>query len=586
MEFRQRITTENNFIVLLESAPDAMVITDETGCIQLVNAQVEQMFGYHRNELMGEKVEMLLPERFHHRHIGHRSNYALNPRVRPMGEDMELFGRRKDGKEFPVAISLSPLDLKDEGGIVIIAAIRDISKQKEAEESIKLMNESLEVLVEKRTKELEDSLLKVKSAQTEIDLNQQRLALLIKASEVINSSLDYNETLKNISKLVVPELADWCAIDIYSSDGKLLRLIAVHENPKKSVLISDLCKFSKDSIFSPHPLDAPRLYTNITETDFNPTLDNEGLKLFEELSPHSSIMSPIKNRDNLYGNLIMVRTESRKPFDQQEFEYSRELIRKSALAIENSLLFQKSRKINFDLEKRVIIRTQELETMNKELEAFSYSVSHDLRAPLRSIDGFTSRILTDYGNQLDETGNGLLNRVRNASQKMGHLIDDLLKLSRLSRMEISLEKINLSSIAEAIIADLVSSEPERVTEIEIQKDIEATADLHLMQIALQNLLDNAWKYTRKQNVTRIQFKTQIENGHPVYTLIDNGVGFDMRYVNKLFGAFQRLHGSNEFEGNGIGLATVQRIIHRHHGHIWTESEVDKGASFFFTLPKN
>lgn len=406
--------SELKFKGLLESAPDAMVITDEHGKIIMVNAQTEKIFGYERTDIIGANVELLIPERYRHKHIHHRHSYVDNPKVRAMGAGMDLFGRRKNGTEFSVEVSLSPLKLEDE--FMVISAIRDTTRQKEIEAEIKKINENLELLVKERT-------------------------------------LDLEKALK-------------------------------------------------------------------------------------------------KEQDTL---------------------------------IENEKLNIELQKANLELEQRVARRTLELEAINKELEAFSYSVSHDLRAPLRSIDGFSNKLLKDYSEGFDAQAKDYFSRIMNASRKMGFLIDDLLKLSRLSRVEMKIETVDLSEIAETIVAEFKETEPERICQFHIHRGMTPRADRNLMQIALQNLLGNAWKYSKYKDCAYIEFGTKEIDGQITYFIKDNGVGFDMRYVDKLFGAFQRLHGVTEFEGTGIGLATVQRIIRRHHGNIWAESEIGIGTTFNFNL---
>ena len=241
------------------------------------------------------------------------------------------------------------------------------------------------------------------------------------------------------------------------------------------------------------------------------------------------------------------------------------------------------RQLNTELEQRVIERTRQLEAANKELEAFAYSVSHDLRAPLRSIDGFSQVVLEDYTDKLDEEGAHYLQRLRAASQRMGHLIDDMLKLSRVTRIKIQGRKVDLSVLAETITAELQQRQPERRVQFVITSGLTANGDKRLLEIALENLLENAWKFTGKHTRARIEFGCNETNGKSTYFVRDDGVGFDMAYADKLFGAFQRLHSAAEFEGTGIGLATVQRIIHRHGGEVWGEGAVEKGAAFYFTL---
>lgn len=243
------------------------------------------------------------------------------------------------------------------------------------------------------------------------------------------------------------------------------------------------------------------------------------------------------------------------------------------------------RKLNAELEARVMERTAQLEDANKELEAFSYSVSHDLRAPLRSIDGFSLALLEDYSSTLDPNGKDYLNRLRGASQAMATLIDDLLELSRITRHEIRLEKIDLSRMAEEIIGGLKQTEPNRTVEVDITPALTATGDPHLVKIALQNLIGNAWKFTGRRKDARIEIGSVSQNGKKIYFVKDNGAGFNSKYIDKLFVPFQRLHSPKEFPGTGIGLATAHRIIKRHSGRIWAEGEPEKGATFYFTLEK-
>jgi PAS domain S-box-containing protein len=226
----------------------------------------------------------------------------------------------------------------------------------------------------------------------------------------------------------------------------------------------------------------------------------------------------------------------------------------------------------------------ELEAANKELEAFSYSVAHDLRAPLRSVDGFSQALLEDYGELLPTEGRHFLERIRGSAQHMAALIDDLLNLSRVTRVQIKSVPVDLGKLAGGIAAELRRAHPEREVRYKIAPNLKAFGDPHLLQVVLENLLNNAWKFTSKQEQPEIEFGLKQENGETIYFIRDNGAGFDMTYAGKLFGAFQRLHAMTEFPGTGIGLATVQRVIHRHGGRVWAEGVVNQGATFFFTLP--
>jgi PAS domain S-box-containing protein len=227
--------------------------------------------------------------------------------------------------------------------------------------------------------------------------------------------------------------------------------------------------------------------------------------------------------------------------------------------------------------------TVELENANKELESFSYTVSHDLRAPLRSLNGYSSALLEDYSEVLDEQGKKWLGNIRISSLYMGQLIDDILGLSRVIRAELKIEKVNLSEIAETQADKLKEAEPERKVDFVIAPDVRAVGDKNLLGLVLQNLLGNAFKFTSKSPSARIEFGLDKQNGDPVYFVRDNGTGFDMQYVDKLFKPFQRLHSDQEYPGTGIGLATVQRVIQRHGGRIRAEGEIGKGAAFYFTL---
>jgi PAS domain S-box-containing protein len=367
----QQRESEKKFRGLLEAAPDAMVVVDQQGIIQVVNSRTEKMFGYDRSEIVRQAVEVLVPGRFQKKHALHREGYYGEHPVRPMGIGLDLFGLRKDGSEFPIEISLSPLETED--GLLVSAAIRDVTQRKLIEENVQKLNEDL-----------------------------------------------------------------------------------------KS-------------------------------------------------------------------------------------------------------------------------RAAQLEGANKELEAFAYSVSHDLRAPLRTIDGFSLALLEDYAEQIPNEGQNYLMRIRTAAQRMAQLIDDLLNLSGVSRATIEPQIINLSSLAHNVVRDLQQAHRERIVEIAITPDLVARGDQRLMRIVLENLINNAWKYTSKQEYARIEFGVEDVDHQQIYFVRDNGAGFDMNYANKLFGTFQRLHANSEFPGIGIGLAIVQRIIHRHRGHVWAEGTTGKGATFYFTL---
>ncbi len=282
----------------------------------------------------------------------------------------------------------------------------------------------------------------------------------------------------------------------------------------------------------------------------------------------SAVVSPIRD---VSGTIVGAST------------IARDISMRIALSGENARLYEEAQRLNEELERRVEERTAQLEVSNKELEAFSYSVSHDLRAPLRSIDGFSQAIHDEYGEKVDAKGKEYLQRVRSAAQRMAQLIDDLLNLSRVARAEMHFENVDLSAMARQITDELLKIEPGRGVKVRIASGITAKGDARLLYVVMNNLLDNAWKYTGKQERATIEFGILKDGEKPTYFIRDDGAGFDMAYADKLFGAFQRLHRTVDFPGTGIGLATVQRIIHRHGGRIWAQGEVDKGATFYFTM---
>ena len=241
------------------------------------------------------------------------------------------------------------------------------------------------------------------------------------------------------------------------------------------------------------------------------------------------------------------------------------------------------RKLNTDLERRVAQRTAQLEEANAELEAFSYSVSHDLRAPLRAIDGFSRIVQEDYAARLDDEGRDSLSRIRAAAQRMAQLIDDLLKLSRVTRAEMNRQPVDMSALARDVIAELRQRGQDRTLDVVVADGLAAQGDPRLLRVVLENLLGNAWKFTERRERARIEFGAASKDGRPAWCVRDNGAGFDEAHAGKLFGPFQRLHSTAEFAGTGIGLATVQRIVRRHGGRVWAEGTVDHGATLWFDL---
>jgi signal transduction histidine kinase len=323
-------------------------------------------------------------------------------------------------------------------------------------------------------------------------------------------------------------------------------------------------------------------------------LNSQALRKHERAEPVEVVFHGKKylvNADRLQiMNLLVSTYEAAVETNLELLETQRELKAKSdALQTQNQELKNLAGELDFerarikDLNEELADHVRQLEVANKELKSFSYSVSHDLRAPLRGIAGFAKILQEDYGDKLDSQGLEYLQMLHKASEQMNELISALLVLSRVSQTEMRRQVVDLSGLVRAIVENLKSSAPDRQVEFAIADGLTASGDPTLLRMMLENLLGNAWKFTGKNPQARIEFGAQNSAAGRTFFISDNGVGFDMKYADKLFGAFQRLHATNEFPGTGIGLATVQRVINRHGGRIWTEGEVDKGATFYFTL---
>ena len=294
---------------------------------------------------------------------------------------------------------------------------------------------------------------------------------------------------------------------------------------------------------------------------------------------HSYINVPLLSAHGLYGALN-IGWNAPRTFLPEEMEIVGGVAAEVTIAIEQDRLRKDSRRHAAELEHRVKL----LEASNRELDAFAYSLSHDLRAPLRTIDGFSLALLEDYTQALDGVGQDYLQRVRTAAQRMAQLIDDMLALSRVSRSELRCESVDLGAMAREIAESLRATDPGRDVDVVIAEALTMNGDARLLHVVLENLLGNAFKFTSRHATARIECGMADRAGERVFFVRDDGAGFDMKYSDKMFNAFQRMHSSSDFPGTGIGLATVQRIITRHGGQLWGEGEVEKGATFYFTLP--
>ena len=745
------------FRLVVEAAPSAMLMVNREGLITLVNKQVEQLFGYTREELMGQRVELLVPDRYRSAHPGHRKLFSAHPTARSMGAGRDLYGRRQDGSEMPIEIGLNPIET-DEGAFVL-ASIIDITERKAAEASLRDSEQRLNTVIENLNEglviaNLDGQLLHWNNAALQMHgfasmdeclLKLPEFATIFELSRIDGSILPLEDWplsrvirdghLRDLEIRIRRLDCDWHRVLNYGGSivsegpdrqvafvtiGDITERKLAAENLRRSEeQLSGVIGSAMDAIISVdedqrivlfnsaaekmflypaedaigQPLDRfiPERFRHTHKnhvTNFGNThvtrrsmgtlgalyglradgeefpieasisqIESEGRKIFtvilrditerkrseEALNEQARILdlAPVMIRD-LNGGIIfwnkglekmfgwtkeeavgkisykLLHTEFPQPLNEIKAKlYARghwegEVVHrrkdgqriviasqwalhrdaqdkpKAVVVVNNDVTDRKQaeeeiRRLNEELEQRVADRTAQFEAANKELEAFSYSVSHDLRAPLRHIDGFSQALLEDYTDKLDDEGKNYLREVRGATKEMAQLIEDLLQLGHVTRTEMRGEIVDLSATARALVAELQRRDPQRAVTIKIEDGLTGRGDKRLLRIVLINLLENAWKFTSKQSNAQIEFGCEENNGASCFFVRDNGAGFDMSYVGKLFGAFQRLHTGGEFQGTGIGLATVQRIVFRHGGRVWAEAAVNQGATFYFTL---
>ncbi len=616
--------SEARFRELIESAPDAIVIVNGEGRIVLVNAQTEKWFGYTRDELLGQPVELLIPERFRTHHQSYRQAYTKNPVVRPMGVGLELYARRKDGSDFPVEINLSPLETKKEK--LVTSIIRDISARRHAEE-------------ERRDSEARFRVLFESAPDAIVIVNREGRIVLVNAQAEKWFGYIRDELLGQPVELLIPERfrTDHQSYRQAYTENPLVRPMGVgcdlygrHKDgseipvevtlsplkiERELFVISIIRDITARKQSEQAQREAQAKYQELVNNlrvgvyrhtsasgcfmEVNPAI----VAMFEAESAEQLKMYPIVDLRREEGcRQVLVYNVGQLGFvDNEEIQLVTLKRREFSASVTAAMKKDSAGNIYYDgiiediserkeTERRIQQlntalreRAMVLESVNHELEAFSYSVSHDLRAPLRAVDGFSRILLDEYADQLDDTGRDRLKRVRAAAQRMATLIDDMLKLSRITRSELKREDIDLSALANEVVEELRKQEPSRTVQCTIQAGMAAWGDARLLRIVLDNLLGNAWKFTSKRSDAHIEFGIQRQDDEAVYFVRDNGAGFDMAYAEKLFGAFQRLHETSEFPGTGIGLATAQRVIHKHGGRIWAEGEVEQGATFYFTV---
>ncbi len=391
-----------------------------------------------------------------------------------------------------------------------------------------------------------------------------------------------------IARTLAEELAAATTVQIVGADGQL-EVQAIHDlDESLAETLKDLWRrapLKPNEGIGGHVIATRRsvLITDLAKSEMLSAMHEAHRELVMEMSAEGAIISilavPLIARERVIGVLNLRRVKTTTPFTVDDQQLAQDLADRAALAIENATLLA-------DLEARVAIRTRELELANRDMEAFSYSVAHDLRAPLRAMGHFAVAILEDYGDRIDDIGRDYLSRIQRGGDQMQAIIDALLALARLTKKDVVRERIDLDAIANDVVSTLVSGQPERTVDVTIQRGMTAIGDPMLLRALYENLIGNAWKFTRYRTPARIEIGMEEKADERVYYVRDNGAGFDQSFVDKLFAPFQRLHAATEFEGSGIGLATAHKIVSRHGGRIWAEGSTGEGATLRFTLPQS
>jgi PAS domain S-box-containing protein len=608
---------------IVNSSNDAIIGKDLNSIVTSWNLGAEKLFGFSANEMIGQSITRLIPPG------RHQEEMKIINQVKN-GETVEHFDTvraTKDGRLIDIAVTVSPI--KDKTGKIVGASkvARDITERKRADEMLRrqaaIIDLSPDAII---VRDLDGKIISwSRGAETLYGWSKEEVL-----GQVTHSLFEtrFFEPLEKITEQF-EKTGRWSGELVHrTKDGRSVHvqswwLAEINEFGKRTGLLESnidtterkaaeeaLLKSEKQfrTMVNAIPqlawmahADGSVFWYNQRWFDYTGTTSEEmegwgwqrihdpeslpkvleGWKMSLASGQPFEMEFPLRAADGHYG-WFLTRVF---PFKDDEGKVVRWFGTNTDLSQKREA-DAKIRELNTNLEQRVVERTVELEAANKELEAFSYSVSHDLRAPLRAVDGFSQAVLEDYGAQLPDEGRRDLQTIREGAQRMGQLIDDLLKFSRLSRSPLNKQKVNIGKLVGNVLESLNSQREGRQVEIHVGALPECEGDGALLNQVWVNLISNALKYTRRRETAVIEIGCKLENDENVYFVRDNGAGFDMRYVNKLFGVFQRLHRADQFEGTGVGLAIVQRIVHRHGGRIWAEATLNQGATFYFTLKES
>ncbi|HEY8932355.1 MAG TPA: PAS domain S-box protein [Rariglobus sp.] len=541
--------SEARYRALYRDNPVMLFTLDSMGTVLAVNPSGISQLGYSLDELEGQSVLKVF-------HPDDQEDVArqFQTCLRHPGQVQHWQFRkiRKDGVMLWVDELAQPVrDLNGEVNVLVVC--QDITERKRAEEEIRVLNTTLEQRVQDRTRALAES--------------EKRFHTIYDTAPVSIWQEDWSEVIADLAALRAGGVTDFDAYFRQHPEfvGRALEAVKIRDVNQWTVDM--FAARTKAQLLA-------SLGTVFATPDTLPGFVGELVALAEGKQTYRTEMS-----------LNTVAGDTIRCFLAMAFPPPGTGSGDVLVSVLDITERKRSEQSVRDLNEQLAARALALELANKELESFSYSVSHDLRGPLRTLDGFSRALLEDYAERLDDEGKDYLLRIRKASQRMGHLIDDMLHLAQVSRSELHREPVNLSALARTVAEGLRAAEPERKIEFVIQPDLTVGGDPRLLQIVMENLFGNACKFSRDRDLARIEFGRTVRDGAAAYYVRDNGVGFDMAYVHKLFGAFHRLHTSAEFPGTGIGLATVQRIVHRHGGVVAAESRPGEGSVFYFTLPE-